>query len=285
MLPNLMMLKPRFSVFVALVLTFSAVPLASLAQSEGLPQGTGWTSSSFDSPGSTHGEGFKVSFQVELKGNAAETMDRITLEGETRVQNSRLDLYFKQKEREYQSSGSVSGMGAMTDAAQRTRPERPSRDGGLPESGLAEQMGSDSWGDSWGEPQASLLQGHFKLLRLQPLASTGNVTAELYIGKETFSPHLEALEVRLNPFKKTVMEVVMSGFTKVDLRNVRVVVDLDGPVKPEWKEQEFSAIFQVELQIGEYASEWDSGFDDEPEIQWVEDEESTESEEAQGDLF
>lgn len=267
------------------MLAFSAVPLASLAQSEGLPQGTGWTGSSFESPGTTSGEGFKVAFQVELKGQAARTMDRITLEGETRVQNSRLDLYFKQKEREYQSSVSASGMGAMSEAAQRTRPERPARDGRLPDSGVAEQMGGDSWGGSWGEPQASLLQGHFKLLRLQPLASTGNVTAELYIGKETFSPHLEALEVRLNPFKKTAMEVVMSGFSKVDLRNVRVVVDLDGPVKPEWKEREFSAIFQVELQIGEYASEWGSGFDNEPEIQWVEDDEATEAEEAQGDLF
>lgn len=264
------------TILLAGILFYGGITSQVMAQMDNLPQGSSWSDSGLTSSREQPRESFAVEFQVELKGRASEAMDRITLEGETRLQNARIDQYFKQKEREYHSSGS--GMSAISGANPSSPPEPLSQDGRTGDPSVLQGGTTDTWGGAWGEPMASILQAHFKLLKLKPVASTGKVTAELFLGQDAFSPHLEALEVRLNPFKKTAMEVVMSGFTKVDLRTLRVVVDLDGPVKPEWKETEFTAVFNAYLQIGEYGSGYDYGLDEEVEIQWVEEEESGQSE-------
>ena len=135
-----------------------------------------------------------------------------------------------------------------------------------------------------GGAMAGIAAAHFKLLALEPYASTGKVTAELYMGEDDFSPYLEALDVRLNPFKKTPMEIVLSSFEQVALRKVRVVVHLDGPVKEAWKEQEFKADFRCYLQVGDsYGnSSYGSGSLDDAEIQWVDDSSSESDSSASG---
>ena len=235
-----------------------ALMTATIAQESSGTTSSGWGTgaSNSNSPAASRnsGEVLPVEFVVKLKGKKVEGQDRITLEGETRVQNSRLEMYFKRKQRETQNSGSSYG-------------------GSTVNTGNSTLSGGMGWS---GDYAAGLVNAHFKLLQLQPATGTGKVTAELYMGENETTPYLEALEVRLNPFKKTAMELVMSTFYEVDLRSVRVIVSLDGAVKDEWAEQEFTADFRCYLQVGESYSGYGFGTSGsaDAEIQWVEDGES-----------
>ena len=62
---------------------------------------------------------------------------------------------------------------------------------------------------------------------------------------------VEAVEQRLNPFKKTPMELVMSSFYQKDLRDVRVEVTIDAPVAAKVVEETFTATLTCYWQIGD----------------------------------
>ncbi len=233
------------------------------AQANGEVSSTGWGSNAtgYSQSSQASGEVLPVEFVIKLKGKPVEGEDRITLEGESKVVNSRLKMYFKKKQRESQQGGSSYGYG-------NTNPSVSNSHG---MTGATDGSGSMNGGFDWGgDTAAGIVSAHFKLLRLEPYASTGKVTAELYMGENEDIPLLEALELRLNPFKKTPMELVMSSFTEVDLRKVKVTVHLDGPVKPEWKNKEFIAEFRCYLQVGDSYGSYGDGLGEDAEIQWVE---------------
>lgn len=73
------------------------------------------------------------------------------------------------------------------------------------------------------------------------------------------------------------MDIVMSGFYQVDLRDVRVVVYLDGPVDEKLKNTEFTAEFRCYLQVGESYGGYTAGTGENAEVQWFGDSESSES--------
>ena len=169
----------------------------------------------------TQGESFQVPFKIEVKGTYAD--GKVVLEGSTRIKDSNLTRYFKQQKQENRS-----GFSSDTDDS--------------------EFSNSDSFytGDYVG-----LLDGHFKLLRLTPIAGTSKTTVEIYFGLDQQIPALEAIEVRLNPFKKTRFEVVLSSLSEVDFRNVKAVVTLETGVAEESVNKEFTAELSGHLVLGD----------------------------------
>lgn len=224
------------------------------AQESSQPSSSSWDNSgsaSYTQSARAGGEVLPVEFVIKLKGGVVEDEDRITLEGEAKIENSRLKLYFKKLQREQQQTSYSYGGVSSSGSSSSSYGSLSSSSTDASTSGTLNSDQSDgSFGWS-GEAMAGIAAAHFKLLSLQPMASTGKVTAELYMGENDFSPYLEAVEVRLNPFKKTEMELLLTSFQQVDLRSVRVVVHLDGPVKEEWKDKAFTADFRCYLQVGD----------------------------------
>ena len=172
-------------------------------------------------------------FKIAVKGTFAD--GKIVLEGTTRIKDSKLTRYFKQQERENRSS-------FATDEDD------------------SEFTDSDSF-DSGG--YVGLLDGGFKLLSLTPVAGTSKTTVEIYFGLDQQMPALEAIEVRLNPFKKTPFEVVLSSLNEVDFRNVKAVVTLQTGVAEDIADKEFTAELSGHLVFGD--SSLIDTFDDESE--------------------
>jgi hypothetical protein len=178
----------------------------------------------------TQGETFEVPFKIDLKGKYSE--GQIVLEGTTRIKNQRLSRYFKSQETESE-----------------------------PVQSSIYQNGDSSASDSFNSGTfISILNGGFKLLKLNPIAGTSKVTAEVYMGEDKTTPVLEAVEVRLNPFKKTPFEVVFSSLTEVDLRKVKAVVTLKTGVAEEYRESDFTGELNGYIIVGDSYSQ--PGFDD-----------------------
>lgn len=180
---------------------------------------SGTESSSWNSFGkkSDQGESFEIPFKMSLKGEYHE--GKVILKGSGTIQHKRLNRYFKMQQMESQS---------------------------LDDSDL-ESQGTTDFG-----AYASLLKGGFKLLKLSPLAPTSKVTVAVYMGEESNIPHLEAIDVRLNPFKRTPFDIVYSSFMKVDLRDVKVEVSLVGNVAEKYKDEDFEAEINGFLIVGDF---------------------------------
>jgi hypothetical protein len=176
------------------------------------------------------GESFEVPFKISLKGNYSE--GQVVLEGTTRINNDRLNRYFKSQEMDSESA----------------QPSEFEKD----DSSEPNNFNFGSY--------ISVIEASFKLLRLNPIAGTSKVTAEVYMGEDKQTPVLEAIEMRLNPFKKTRFEVVFPSLTEVDLRNVRAVVTLKTGVAEEISGKDFTAELNGLLVVGDSFSQ--AGFDD-----------------------
>lgn len=176
------------------------------------------------------GESFEVPFKISLKGRYSD--GQVVMEGTIRIKNTRLSRYFKNQEMESESAESST-------FEEEDSPEPDSFDSGA---------------------FISILNGGFKLLRLSPVVGTSKVTAEVYIGENKEIPSLEAIEVRLNPFKKTRFEVVFPSLTEVDLRKVKAVVTLKTGVAEENMEKDFTAELNGYIVVGD--SSFQAGFDD-----------------------
>ena len=180
------------------------------------------------------GESFQIPFKIEVKGTF--TDGQIVLEGTTRIEDAKLTRYFKNQEMEERSTRSYA-----------TEDE-------------GESSSSDSGSFDMGE-SISLLDGGFKLLKLTPVAGTSNTTVEVYFGEDQQFPALEAIELRLNPFKKTSFEVVLSSLSKVDFRKVKAVVTLKTGVPDDKKDATFTAELNGYLVLGD--SYYESDYTDE----------------------
>jgi len=179
---------------------------------------------------------FKIELKAELEGEWVE--DRLKFSARTRIKDKRLARFLRKLDQE-------AGMQQIQSPSYND----PASDSDLypyPEENPNPAFDSEPMYGAG----LQILKSGFKLRRTQPAVPTRKVTAELYLGEDEDFPSLEALDIRLNPFKYKALEVMDSYFTTKDMQSVRIVVWIDGMVKPD-EPPEYSAVWDCYLILGD----------------------------------